>query len=218
MGRTKYSEETVNVIMAAFVTAARNIIQNEGIKAASIRHISEQAGYSSGTLYLYFDGIDELVTMALVANLSGYVDELVETSSENESAKDRYYRTWQLFCKHGFAQPAEYLQLFFGPQSENVDSISKKYHELFPEELLFANGPILRMLEHGSLAKRNHAVLEPYARELGLTDQQIDIANDLTIAYFGKFLHEAAAHELAPGEAEALSKQFLEGAHFILEK
>ena len=218
MGRAKYSPEMVNDIMAAFVTAARVVILEEGLGAASIRRVSTMAGYSSGTLYLYFEDMDELISMALVSYLSGYVRDLIETTDENETPDERYRRSWVLFCKHGFAHPKEYLELFFGPKSESMDAIAKKYYELFPEELHYANGLILTMLERGTLIERNRAILEPLAAERGLSEHETSIANDLTIAYFHMFLLEATKHNLSDEEVATFTDRFLEGAFFVIRK
>ena len=52
MGRTKYTPETRNAVMASFVTAMKGIIDELGVEGASIRRVSMATGYSSATLYL----------------------------------------------------------------------------------------------------------------------------------------------------------------------
>lgn len=44
-----------------FITAAREILQAEGMKALNVRAIAERAGYSYATLYNYFSDIKELI-------------------------------------------------------------------------------------------------------------------------------------------------------------
>ena len=216
MGRTKYSPEMVNDIMAAFVTAAKEIIDEDGLDQASIRHISARAGYSSGTLYLYFEDMEELIAMALVSYLSGYVHNLIGTTPGDELPAETYRRTWRLFCKHSFAHPKEYLKLFFGPKSSNMNAIAEKYYELFPADLEYADGLILTMLERGNLIERNKAVLDPLAASLGFSERETDIANDLTVAFFHGFLLRAADENPDDAQIELLTSRFIEGAFFIL--
>ena len=216
MGRAKYSPEMVNGIMAAFVTAAQEIIREEGVEAASIRHVSTKAGYSSGTLYLYFKSIDELVTMALITYLDGYVHDLIETTNIDETPAERYARSWRLFCKHGLKHPVEFLKLFFGPNRDSLDTIANKYYELFPGGLKAAEGIILTMLVRGNLLERNHAVLEPLAADLNLTEHEMSLANDLTISHFHTLLMFAADHNPSDDEIAELTQHFLEAAFFAL--
>ena len=216
MGRSKYSPEMVNGIMAAFVTAAQEIIRKEGIEAASIRRVSTKAGYSSGTLYLYFKSMDELTTMALISYLDGYVSDLIKTTRADETPAMRYARSWHLFCKHGLMHPVEFLMLFFGPNSDNLNAIVEKYYELFPDGLTSAEGIILTMIGRGSLIERNRAVLEPLAAELGLTEREIDLANSLTISHFHSLLLHAKDAGLSKDEEVDITQFFLEAIFFVL--
>lgn len=216
MGRTKYSPETVNTIMASFVKATKQTIEEMGFEAASIRRVSTSAGYSSATLYLYFEDMNELVTMSLISYLNDYVKSVAKTTPDEESAEEAYLRTWELFCTHAFAKPQMYLNLFFGPQSRNLNDIARKYYELFPEELEKVSGRLFDMLSLGNLHERNKIVLEELAPDLNLSSSDADLVNDLTIAYFHSFLLEAASRKLSKKESEDYVKRFMEGALFVL--
>lgn len=216
MGRAKYSPEMRNSIMAAFVAATRSIIDKEGIQAASIRRVSTAAGFSSATLYLYFVDMNELITMSLISYLGDYVNDVIESTVEGEDFESEYRRTWTLFCKHAFANPTLFHNLFFGPQSGNLDIIAQKYYELFPEELERATGRMLEMLGRGSLRERNLVVLETYAADLGLSEHEVHIANDMTVAYFRSFLRVMGEAEHTEAECAKAVDQFIEGAFFVL--
>ena len=217
MGRTKYTPEARNAVMASFVLATREIIGADGVNAASIRRISTSTGYSSATLYLYFDDVSELVTMSLISYLSDYVrDIIVSTPDDEESPEAMYRRTWRLFCEHAFSNPLIFTELFFGPKRDDLDSIAKKYYELFPDELEKATGVMLDMLKQGNLFERNRVVIASLANRIGLSDHELDIANDLTISYFHHFLDIAAIEHPGIERREELIDQFLEGAFFVL--
>ena len=204
--------------MATFVKATKEILATEGMDAVSIRRVSSAAGYSSATLYLYFEDMNELVTMSLISNLSAYSDEIIRTTPNSENPREEYIRSWRIFCAYAFANPSMVLSLFYGPQSENMDAIAKKYYELFPEEVERASGRMLDMLANGSLSSRNHVVLDLFASDLGLTKEETSLANDLTIAYFRSFLLNACDcdHALSQEEIEDLTNRFIKGALFIL--
>ncbi|WP_350455043.1 TetR/AcrR family transcriptional regulator [Slackia heliotrinireducens] len=216
MGRSKYSPEARNAIMAAFVKATKEIIAAEGVDAVSIRRVSSAAGYSSATLYLYFEDMNELVTMSLISDLSAYARDIINTTPENETPRGEYLRSWRIFCNHAFANPSVFLGLFYGPQSQNVDAIAKKYYELFPEEVERASGRMLNMLERGTLSARNLVVLDSFGHDLGFSDEDISLANDLTIAYFRSFLMDACERNLSEEDVQALTDRFMKGALFLL--
>lgn len=218
MGRSKYSPEARDAIMASFVNAAKKVIAADGVDAASIRRISTENGYSSATLYLYFADMSELVTMSLISYLSDYVHDVIASTPEGEEApEDLYRRTWILFCEHAFKNPLIFTHLYFGPKTDSLDSIAKKYYELFPDELEQASGPLLDMLERGNLFERNHVILSMLADKVNLDDHELDIANDLTISYFHHFLDIAAREHPDEQGRNELTNQFIEGAFFILK-
>ena len=216
MGRSKYTPETRNAVMASFVTAMKSIVDKSGIEGTSIRRVSQATGYSSATLYLYFEDINELTMMSLISYLSDYVSDIVESTPEDESPEEAYRRSWQLFCKHAFSHPAIFLKLFYSPQSERLNTIAKKYYELFPEELEQASGTMLGMLERGSLLERNRVVLSALAEEIGLSEHEADLANDLTLSYFHSFLCKAAQSDCSEEKSAELTDRFMEGAFFVL--
>lgn len=217
MGRTKYSPEARDAIMASFVTVTKDIIETHGLKAVSIRRISSKIGYSSATLYLYFEDIDELVTMSLISYLNAYVHDIIDSTPDgDESSEDMYRRTWKLFCEHAFSNPLVFTELYFGSKRDTLSDIAKKYYELFPNELEKASGIMLDMLSQGNLFERNRVVIASLANKIGLSDHELDIANDLTISYFHHFLDIAAAEHPDKERRGELTDQFLEGAFFVL--
>lgn len=216
MGRAKYTAEKRNEIITAFVKATIEILKTGGVDDVSIRNVSERAGYSSATLYLYFEDLNELISIASISYLSNYVRDIAETSDPDHSAAEVYYYTWEVFADHALNKPCIYHNLFFGPSSDNLDRMVKSYYELFPDELETVKKPFLSMLEAGKLSDRNMAVLQPYAAELGLTKEETRIANEITVAYFQSLIYQAAQDEITPRHKLEYFDKFLQGAAFIL--
>lgn len=218
MGRTKYSPEKRNEVVSSFVKAAIEIIKSKGVDDVSIRSVSSLAGYSSATIYLYFEDLNELISLASIFYLRNYVHEIVETGAKPRNNEETYLYTWDVFVRHALNKPSIYLNLFFGPNSDSLDKMVREYYELFPEELESVHEPLLKMLEAGSLLSRNKTVLDPYAKEIGLTEEQATLANNITVAYFKSILERATKEaSMTPELKDAYANEFLEGAQFILK-
>ena len=219
MGRTKYLPEERRTVMSAFIKAAADIINREGIEGLSIRKVAADSGYSSATLYLYFEDLSELVSLASVTYLTDYITELEPAALEDKDARTRYLRTWELFCKHAFAQASVFSQLFFQNGEDNhVGNIVKEYYSIFPRELDNIDGTMLSMLTRGNLHERNLAVLEPLAKELKMDEATTNMVNDLTVAYFRDHLLRAAEKPVGSVEVEKLTESFMAGATFLLDR
>ena len=218
MGRAKYSPEKRKEVVTSFVRATIEIIKDEGVESVTIRRVSSRAGYSSATLYLYFEDLNELISVASVFYLRNYVHDIAETGNEDRTAEETYRYTWDVFCRHALNKPTIYLNLFFGPNSDSLDDMVQEYYGLFPEELESVHSSLLSMLEAGSLLARNKTVLAPLASELGMSDDDVDLVNNITVAYFRSILERAASVDMNEERKEAFVQEFLNGAFFILKK
>lgn len=218
MGRAKYSPEKRKEVVTSFVRATIEIIKDEGVESVTIRRVSSRAGYSSATLYLYFEDLNELISVASVFYLRNYVHDIAETGNEDRTAEETYRYTWDVFCRHALNKPTIYLNLFFGPNSDSLDDMVQEYYGLFPEELESVHSSLLSMLEAGSLLARNKMVLAPLASELGMSDDVVDLVNNITVAYFRSILERAASIDMNEERKEAFVQEFLNGAFFILKK
>ena len=218
MGRTKYTPEKRNEIVSSFVKATIEIIQESGVDEVSIRSVSSRAGYSSATLYLYFNDLNELLSLASVFYFRNYVRDIAKTCPTGECSAEEIYRyTWETFIRHALNKPEIYLNLFFGPSSDSLDEMVREYYELFPEELEnVPEGPVLGMLEAGRLHVRNRAVLVPYAEEIGMPESEVDLANEITVAYFREVLERACKMELTDKVKKQITGEFMRGVFFIL--
>ncbi|SDR86121.1 TetR/AcrR family transcriptional regulator [Parafannyhessea umbonata] len=214
MGRSKYTEEERTAIAASFINATRELIDESGIDAVSIRKVANKVGCSSAMLYLYFADLDELLTLAAVSYLEDYCKDLVLKVDENEDEESRYYRTWEVFCRHTFRHPLVFKRLFFEGDTSRLDELVKEYYTIYPRQLSNISGSVLKMVLSGDLAARNMTVLEPYAKKLGYSQDKTALLNDVTISYFRTCLERAEPLD-DEKDRDALREKFMRGLRFL---
>ena len=202
--------------MATFINAATEIINEKGMGSVSIRNVAARAGYSSATLYLYFEDISQLIALASVSYLRDYTVEISAGIKEFKDPKSQYLYTWDAFCRHSLKHPAIFLQMFFGKKKNYLDDIVKKYYSIFPHELGEISSNALSMLMAGDLHTRNMAILAAYAKEVNWGEHKAKLVSDMTICYYRSYLE--AACETKPDEEaiKALTEEFLEGVSYLL--
>ena len=71
--RSDHTREELHVMI---LDAAREIVAQKGFANLTIRQIGEAIGYSSGTLYNVFDGVDDIVLHLNATTLDSLCDEL----------------------------------------------------------------------------------------------------------------------------------------------
>ena len=232
MGRKKYTPEERTRVVASFVRAAARIIETDGLSGVSIRRVATEAGYNSATLYLYFNDLDELLTLACVSYLEGYCRELANTADQMQTPEETYFHTWEVFCKHAFSLPEVFYHLFFAEHSVAVNKTVDRYYRIYPSSLASLDGVINNMLHEGDLLDRNLSVLEPLADEGHIDAADVPLVNELTICYFYRMLSKRcqqirdarddageSPRDVGQRDAsivEGLTRQFLDAAHFLL--
>ena len=122
-------------MMRYFIEAAEELILSNGLKNLTIRSVTERAGYSSATLYNYFDDLDELIMYTAFKFQREYMQELSREIKPDMDALEQFTRLYAIFCYHSFRAPDIYISLFFGRHSHKYKSVFQTYYKIFPEEL-----------------------------------------------------------------------------------
>jgi AcrR family transcriptional regulator len=116
-----------------FIDAAERIINEDGVQAVTIRKVSELAGYTSATLYNYFDNLNHVIFLATMTYLDAYAREVPKRIKGLTDSRDIYYTVVDCFCKHAFAHPNIFEILFFTNRDGEAKNYGEQYYELFPE-------------------------------------------------------------------------------------
>lgn len=191
MGRLPESPEKRRQMLIHLIQTTEGIIAEEGFASATIRAISGKADCNSASLYKYFQDLDELLLYACVKRFKNYLAALAgrQEFQNTDDPKTIYLLTWELFCAQAFEAPESTYQLFFSKHSPDIKKIISSYFELFPEELSSTPLRLLTMVKAADLRKRNWKVLYPVLMNK-VSNSQLVLINDLTIAYFQMLLNE----------------------------
>ena len=203
--------------MKIFVSAARDIIEEEGFENLSIRRIAEKAGFHNSTIYFYFSDADLLIALASVRSIADYSRELAILSRQTESDYDSFFHIWYFFCRYSFARPHLFHQFFFGKYKDNLTDILNQYYEMFPEEKLEYSRSIEGMYYAPTFRDRCLHILRPLADlpETRIDEKNLDMANDIIICTFQGLLEKARS---ASGtDCDALTSRFLDMLHFLVD-
>ncbi len=201
MGRPAMSAETIKNNKISIISAAMDMIRENGIQSVSARSLGTRIGMNSALIYRYFKDIDEVVLFACIHVLQEYTQEMAEASRTFETAEkdvsdlDIYMLSWTLFCKHAFGNPEEYNILFFSKHSIGLSKAISEYYELFPHDRSDEDDIILEgMYRTSNLRNRNLILLIPIL-ESRKSEQEIILINDLTVSYFFALLVQLINHE-----------------------
>lgn len=192
-----------------FIEAAREIIEKEGIEAVTIRKASDIAGYSSATLYNYFDNLPHLVFLATMSYLDEYHAALPAYLAKCENSIEWYMAICKCFSEFAFADPEVYELIFFTHSDEKLEEYTHQYYDLFPEKVVQDwPRPFNQFFNINNMYARNRVMMD-YCVEEGFftTEGTVDFL-DVSLRVFKSILQDVRSGELDRETAVSLTMKY----------
>ncbi|WP_258112399.1 TetR/AcrR family transcriptional regulator [Alicyclobacillus sp. SP_1] len=164
-----------------FVDATAKIIEEEGMENVTIRKVADLAGYTSATIYNYFNELSHLIFFASMRFLKDYTQELSVYMSRGKDSIEKYLLTWECFCQHSFRNPQVFHAIFISDLGSQPDELLKRYYSVYQSDLTGLPEDIKPLVFEYSLSKRSQAVLEKAVAENLLDEQDIESINEMTV-------------------------------------
>ena len=200
-----------------FIEVARRIIDEEGMENLTVRKVAEQSGYTSATIYSYFDSVEHLFLLCTLTYLREYTDALNVALKPEMNALERYCTVLTVYDSFAFRSPEVFYNLFVGKYSAKLLTVIPQYYELFPEELEDQLPATRRMLTQGAMNKRDAVMVEALAAEGFIRPENSAIVADMLTRLYQSFLLEMCKRntELDPKEHH---RRYMEMLEYIIDR
>lgn len=113
------------MIKQEFISAAKTIIENEGIEAVSARNISKITGYSYATLYNYFRDIDTLLTHVGVDYLEESYQYIIKGLDKLDNPRDIIIHCSSKYFEYMTKNPSIFKIIFINNFGEITEEVAK---------------------------------------------------------------------------------------------
>jgi DNA-binding transcriptional regulator YbjK len=191
--RTKIRQQR---IMSYFIEAADKIIKQDGIKAVTIRKAADLAGYTSATLYGYFDNLTHLIFLATMNSLEEYNDAIPGWLAGCKNSVEKYLAISECFSEYSFSKPEIYELLFFTHRDEKMEEYTRQYYELYPERLVKQwPEPFSKIFNVNNIYSRSAIMLYDCVADGYMTKENADDFNDVALMVFKCILQDVRAGE-----------------------
>lgn len=199
------------------IETTEELIQDDGFNAVTLRKIGDETGYNTATIYNYFKDLNELLLYSSVKFLKTYNRDLAASLNEPLNAMERYIRVFRIFCKHTFAYPDIYYNMFYGKHGKNLGEILQKYYALFPEEMGSYDQDISNMLNCGDAFERERYITSPIFQQGFATEEDVRQVCNLAIYTHQYFLQELCENKngVTP---DIETKRYEDAMLFLLRK
>lgn len=204
--RTKLKQQR---IIKYFIDAANEIIMKEGLGAVTIRKAADLAGYTSATLYNYFDNLQHLVFLATMTHLEEYNEALPGYLKGCENSIERYMAVCKCFAEYSFSEPEVYELLFFTHSDEKLEEYTQQYYELFPDKIVKDwPAPLNKIYVLNSIYSRSYMMLEDCVQDGFITSENAKDFNDVNLRIYKTILQDVQQGELSRDEAIAMTMKY----------
>ncbi len=171
-------------IMNYFIEATEEIIKKEGIEGVTIRNVANLAGYTSATLYNYFDNLSHLIFLANMHYLEEYNNSLVDCISDCKNSIEIYMSVCKCFSIHAYEKPEIFELLFFSHGDEKFEKYTKQYYELYPEVNEHEGPEFLDKMFHiNNLYSRSYTMLENCVKDGYIEKCSARTFNDICLRF-----------------------------------
>lgn len=198
-----------NRIMRYFIEAAREIVEKEGIKSVTIRKTANLAGYTSATLYNYFNNLEHLVFLAVLDHLEEYNKSLEKSIEICENSVEFYLAVCECFVEYSCKDAETFKLLFFSHGEKEFEKYVEQYYELFPEKSKKNKSSILdKILHTNSIYSRSYAMLERCVKEEYFEEEKAKDFNEVSLRFNRTILDDIIDEFLDVNEAKELTLKY----------
>lgn len=201
----KYKRRAIN----SFVNATEKIMLDEGINKVTIRKVSDLAGYSSATIYSYFENIDHLILFSAMKFLDEYIASIPEFIKDETTSIGVFTKVWECFAHHSFKRADIYHAMFFSKLEKKSENYMRDYYCIYPINDEEYPEIIKDMLRGTTIYDRNMILIEQPIKDGYITEKNKDEISEMTIFIYESILHRVCMKELTAEEAEEKMKKYL---------
>lgn len=196
-------------IMRYFIDATIDIIKEDGISGVTIRKVANYAGYTSATLYNYFDNLTHLIFLANMCHLEEYNHSLPKCMENCTNPVELYMSIGKCYTEHAYSKPEIFELLFFSQNNEKFEEYTNQYYELYPKREKEIKSKLLNKLFHvNDLHNRSLNLLKPCV-EQGMMEEQMAIDyTDICLRFNKTILEDVKDEILNKEDAIALTLKY----------
>ncbi|WP_257350368.1 TetR/AcrR family transcriptional regulator [Pseudalkalibacillus decolorationis] len=187
-----------------FIDATVDVIEKEGIDQVTIRKVSDKAGFTSSTVYNYFQEFSHLIFFAAMRFTKDYIEELPIYINQGTNTIEKWLYIWECFCKHSFEKPEIYSTIFISNLGSVPEDLLENYYKTYQDDLIGLPEPIrIIVLEH-TFSKRSALYLQEAVDEGLIEQRDVEFISDTTMLIWKGMMSTVLNHRRKYTTEEAI--------------
>ena len=198
-----------NRVMMDFISAADELILEEGLGNITLRKVAAKAGYNSATMYNYFESLDHLIFFSAMRMIKDYALAIYDYTMDAHNAMDRFLKVWECFCDYSFDKPEVYNAIFFSGVSNEIEDYVEEYYRLFPEDLQTADSKTSTMLVKSNITERGMTTVRDCIIEGYIREEDGNRLNEMTLLVYEGLLKRVLSGKITYEDARNKTMDYI---------
>jgi AcrR family transcriptional regulator len=163
-----------------FIDATVEIIDQEGIENVTIRKVADKAGFTSSTVYNYFQELSHLIFFAAMRFTRDYIKDLPKYMDQGTNTIEKWLYGWVCFCKHSFEKPHIYSVIFINNLGLVPEDLLDHYYKTYRNDLIGLPEQIQSIILEHTLSKRSTLFVQQAVNEGLIKQKDVEFISETT--------------------------------------
>jgi AcrR family transcriptional regulator len=164
-----------------FVEATVEVIEEQGIENVTIRKVADKAGYTSPTVYNYFQELSHLIFFSAMRFTKDYIEDLPKYMNQGTNTIEKWLYSWACFCKHSFEKPNIYAIIFINDLGSVPEDFLDHYYKTYKNDLVGLPEQIQSIILEHTLSKRSVLFLQQAINEELIDAKDVEFIAETTL-------------------------------------
>jgi len=171
-----------------FLDAASDLIEEKGLHSITIREIADRAGYTSSTVYNYFQDLSHLKFFAVMRYTNSYFKELPIYMEKGRNTIEKWLYGWECFCKHSFEYPEVYSLLYIESLGSIPEELMQNYYKVYAHEMINLSENVQSIISHHNISTRSSLYIQQAKEDGFIKEEDIEYIAGTTMLIWNGML------------------------------
>ncbi|SDJ28453.1 TetR/AcrR family transcriptional regulator [Natribacillus halophilus] len=164
-----------------FINAAADLIENVGIEHITARKVAERAGFTTSTIYNYFQELSHVIFFASMRYTKPYLEQLPLYMDQGRNTLEKWLYGWECFCKESFKHPQIYASIFINHLGSVPENLLNHYYNIYRNDLVRLPEHLQSIILEHTLSIRSSLYVQQAVDEGMLNQEDVSYISEVTL-------------------------------------
>ncbi|QQK79570.1 TetR/AcrR family transcriptional regulator [Salicibibacter cibi] len=189
-----------------FINAAADLIEEVGIEKITARKVAERAGFTTSTIYNYFQELSHVIFFASMRYTKPYLEHLPLYMAQGRNTLEKWLYGWECFCKESFKHPQIYASIFINHLGSIPENLLNHYYSIYKNDLVRLPEHLQSIILEHTLSIRSSLYVQQAVDEEMLSQGDVNYISEVTLLIWKGMMMNVLNQRRTYSETEAMQQ------------